>query len=108
MYLYGIIIAYICTKIIFGKIKSRKKPNIIINIPPFIINSKVIIFNKHIHHWLIFFIILLLLLIFRKNMSKYKSIYKFSIGFSLYMIVHGLQYKDAFDFKNRPYLFNTI
>ena len=41
-------------------------------------------------------------------MSKYKSIYKFSIGFSLYMIVHGLRYKDAFDFKNRPYLFNTI
>ena len=104
MYLYGIILSYIFTRIFFGKIKSGKSPNILINIPPFIINSKLILFNKHIHHWLVFLIILLLLFIFRKKLSKYKSFLEFSMGFSFYMILHGLQYKDAFDFTNKPYI----
>ena len=103
MYLYGLIISYIFTKIFFGKIKEGKAPNILITIPPFIKNSKVVLFNKHIHHWLIFLIILLLLIIFRKNLSKYKLFLEFSIGFCFYLIIHGLQYKDAFDFTNRPY-----
>lgn len=100
MYLYGFLFSVLITKVFFGKIKSGGKPNIIINIPPFIIESKIIILNKHIHHWVIFSLILIGLVIFKK---KYNNFIKFIVGFSIFMIIHGLQYDDAFNFTNKPY-----
>lgn len=103
MYLYGFLFSVLITKVFFGKIKSGKKPNIIINIPPFIVESKILIFNKHIHHWVIFSFILIGLFIFKKKQQKYNNLVKFIVGFSIFMIIHGLQYDDAFDFTNKPY-----
>ena len=58
----GIFIGLFFISIFFGyKIEEKIKPKININLGPFVKDSCIIIFNKHIHHWLISLLILFVL-----------------------------------------------
>jgi len=97
---YGLFAAYSYTKYMFGSIREGEKCTINVDIYPFIKNSKLYIFDTHIHHWLWSSCILLLLLYIKTNsLYKYNMI-KFMIGFCIVMIFHGLLYKDAFVFDH--------
>ncbi len=54
-FILGCILSMIWILHFFGtRLKPKTKPKIKINIPPFIKDSHIILFNKHIHHWVIF------------------------------------------------------
>ena len=93
--IFGIIIGLIFIFINFGfEIKTKSKPRIKINIPYFIQDSRIIVYNKHIHHWLISLILFLIIVHINNN----NSLCYILEGFFISLIVHGLLYKDAFDF----------
>ena len=91
----GIITIYI----FFGtEIKCGATPNILINIPPFIVDSKMFIGNIRIHHWLLG--ILVFLICFILHLLKYdSSVLYFLYGFTKILMIHGLFYQDCFDFR---------
>ena len=94
-FIFGIIIALIFVFVSFGfEIKTKSKPLIKINIPPFICDSHVIVCNKHLHHWFISFI-LLSIIFYVNNDNSFCYILE---GFFISLIIHGLLYKDCFDF----------
>lgn len=96
-FLYGIIVSIICLYIFFGSdIKCNSEPNIKIDIPPFIIKSKIVIFNKHVHHWIIGIIFIVILSIMHLYFDY--SIMYFFQSFSIVLVLHGLLYQDCFDF----------
>ena len=94
----GIITGLIFILSVFGiKFEAKKKPKVLLNIPLIgMIDSRIIIGNKHIHHWLIFTVILLLSMI---DMGVDNRIVEVIRGFSLIMVIHGLMYADRFDFE---------
>ncbi len=97
-FLLGCILSMIWILHFFGtRLKPKTKPKIKINIPPLIQDSHIILFNKHIHHWMVFlvvFIISSILLYFYNH--KLLNIIQ---GYSLIQIIHGLSYNDRFDFS---------
>lgn len=94
----GLIIGVIFVLSVFGKsFIAKQEPKIKIDIPLIgMKESRIIIGNKHIHHWIIFTVILLLSMI---NMGVDKRIVEVIRGFSVIMVVHGLMYADRFDFE---------
>ena len=98
LYLFGAMLSTIWILYFFGPFhKTKAKPKIKVNIRPFIKDSHLILFNKHIHHWLIFFVLFIVITI----LDNYKpmKVYKILQGYSFVMVVHGLSYKDRFDFS---------
>jgi len=94
-FIFGIIIGLIFVIVSFGfEIKTKSKPRIKINIPPFIQDSHIIVCNKHLHHWFISFILLSLVFYLNNN----NSICYILEGFFTSLILHGLLYKDCFEF----------
>jgi hypothetical protein len=97
--LFGILIGIIYIIIIFGyRFKCKSCPSLKLNIPFLgIKNSKLVVYNKHIHHWLLFSMILCgSLFIILEN----QTIIYFIQGISVSLIIHGLIYEDRFDFQN--------
>tara|TARA_Y100000741_G_C18226181_1_gene547920 strand:+ start:671 stop:976 length:306 start_codon:yes stop_codon:yes gene_type:complete len=94
----GAIVGIIFVLLVFGnEFIAKKEPKIKIDIPLIgMKESRIIIGNKHIHHWLIFTVILLLSLI---DMGVDKRMVEVLRGFCVTMIVHGLIYADRFDFE---------
>ncbi len=91
----GIIFSVIYLYIFFGsKIECNTEPKIKINIPPFIVNSKISINGLHIHHWIIGVFLLILLFILHFFMDC--DIMYFLQSFSIVLILHGLLYQDCF------------
>lgn len=99
IYLSGLLMGVITIYIFFGvEIKCGATPNILINIPPFIFNSKIYIGNFRIHHWLLGILVFLICCIL--HLLKYEnSILYFLYGFTKILIIHGLFYQDCFDFR---------
>lgn len=98
LYLFGALLSGIWILYFFGPFhKTKSKPKVKVNIKPFIKDSHLILFNRHIHHWLIFFVIFIIITI----LDNYKpmNVYKIIQGYSFVMVVHGLSYKDRFDFS---------
>lgn len=92
----GIFIGLFFISIFFGyKIEEKIKPKININLGPFVKDSCIIIFNKHIHHWLISLLILFVLYIQKSR----NSLYYILNGYFIVLICHGLLYDDRFDFS---------
>ena len=101
-FLLGSILSIIWILCFFGtEIKEKSKPKISINIKPFIKDSSLILFNKHIHHWLVFLIVFIIIIIIKKSnkINKYDYILNILMGYSFVQILHGLRYKDRFDFS---------
>ena len=95
-FIFGIIIGILFIVISFGTdVKEKSKPKIKINIPPFIQDSHVIVCNKHLHHWFLAFISLTVIY----NLNNNSKIYYILEGFMMSLILHGLLYKDCFDFS---------
>ena len=95
-FIIGVLCSSICLYIFFGcEIKCNTEPNIKINIPPFIVNSKIIIFEKHIHHWIIGLIFLFISFIISILVNS--DLVYFVQSFSIVLILHGLLYQDCFD-----------
>jgi len=96
--LIGVLIGIIYIINFFGyRFICRTCPRIKVNIPFLgIKESKLIIYNKHIHHWLFFSVILCLTLFIR---LKNQQIIYFLQGLSVSLIIHGLIYEDRFDFS---------
>ena len=94
----GAIVGIIFVLLVFGnEFIAKKEPKIKIDIPLIgMKESRIIIGNKHIHHWLIFTVILLLSLV---DMGVDKRMVEVLRGFCVTMIVHGLIYADRFDFE---------
>lgn len=94
----GKIIGILFVLMVFGsEFVARKVPKINIDIPLIgMKESRIIIGDKHIHHWLIFIVILLLSMI---DMGVDKRIIEVIRGFSITMVGHGLMYADRFDFE---------
>tara|TARA_B100000902_G_scaffold154186_1_gene150699 strand:- start:188 stop:493 length:306 start_codon:yes stop_codon:yes gene_type:complete len=94
----GAIVGIIFVLLVFGnEFIAKKEPKIKIDIPLIgMKESRIIIGDKHIHHWLIFTVILLLSLI---DMGVDKRMVEVLRGFCVTMIVHGLIYADRFDFE---------
>lgn len=92
-FMCGILFSVIYILICFGlKIEEKSIPKIKVNIWPFIKNSSIYIFDKHIHHWLVALIVLLIL-----QVQPYRNaIYYLLNGFFVILMVHGLLYKDRF------------
>jgi hypothetical protein len=98
-YLIGIIIGLLHIIITFGlTISPKTKPYININLYPFIYESRVILFNKHIHHWLIYLILYISTYYINHNKYSLELIYLIR-SYSIVMIIHGLLYNDCFDFN---------
>jgi hypothetical protein len=98
-FLFGIIASIGWLYIFFGSdIKCDTDPKIKININPIIINSKLYIYGKHIHHWFVGLILLCILLVLYLYID-YDFMY-FLQSFSIILILHGLLYQDCFDFDN--------
>ena len=94
--LYGLILAFIYSKMILPK-KEGMPTNLNLTLCPVIYKGMVIIkINKnkaiHIHHW---FIYLLILIINNFLKNKLPDIF---IGFCYGMIIQGLSYKDRYNF----------
>ena len=66
--------------------KRKIKTKISINIKPFIKDSSLILFNKHIHHWLVFLIVFIIIIIIKKSnkINKYDYILNILMGYSLF------------------------
>ena len=95
-YLIGIVIGILHILITFGIcLEAGSSASVDVNIRPFIQNSRVIICNKHIHHWLIYLI--LFLLTFYINFNDHLS--RIIKSYSTILICHGLLYSDRFDFS---------
>ena len=95
-FILGVILGVLFVFISFGTdIKEKSKPRIKINIPPIIKDSHIILFNKHLHHWFIAFLSLCLLYYLNDN----NKIYSILEGFMMTLIIHGLLYRDCFDFS---------
>lgn len=94
----GAICGIIFVLLVFGNdFIAKKEPKIKIDIPLIGMKaSRIIIGDKHIHHWLIFTVILLLSLI---DMGVDKRMVEVLRGFCVTMIIHGLVYADRFDFE---------
>lgn len=95
--LLGFITCIIYISIFFCN-KAGTPPSVSFNIKPFIKNSSIYIFNKHIHHWLISLNILIItipLQIFNKHPN---NILCFSNGFFLMFLLHGITYDDFLTF----------
>jgi hypothetical protein len=93
----------VCFSIIYilgffgNEIKCKSDPKIKINIPPFVRNSHLYIFNKHIHHWFLNTIILCIISFIQFFIDL--KIFYFIRGFNIIQILHGLLYQDCFDFS---------
>jgi hypothetical protein len=96
----GIIISYIYSLFILPK-NEGSEPLLKPTIYPILYKGMVIIPYSddkaiHLHHWIIYLFICLL--------SIYYFIPKLFIGFSLGLLLQGIQYKDSFNFIcNNPY-----
>ena len=96
----GIIISYIYSLFILPK-NEGLEPLLKPTIYPILYKGMVIIpYNKykaiHLHHWVIYLFICLLSIIY--------FIPEIIIGFSLGLLLQGIQYKDRFNFIcNNPY-----
>lgn len=99
LYVLGLISSLIILYIFFGsEIKCGSEPKIILNIPPFIKNSKIYIGKFHLHHWLLGIILIIICCILK--LLKYNSGFLYFInGFSIMLVIHGLFYQDCFDFR---------
>ena len=98
-FLFGILISILYLYICFGcEIECNNEPKIKINIEPIIINSKLYIYGKHIHHWFVGLTSLCILLVLHLYID-YPLMY-FLQSFSIVLILHGLLYQDCFDFDN--------
>ncbi len=99
IYISGIIFAIIYLYFFFGtEVKCGTIPKIILNIRPFIQNSKIYIGNFHLHHWLLGVIIIIICCFFKIINYNNKLLY-FLNGFSIILVIHGLFYQDCFDFR---------
>ena len=95
-FILGVIFGILFIVISFGtEIKEKSKPKIKINIPPFVKESRVVILNRHFHHWLIAFLSLCILY----YLNDESKIYSIMEGFMMILIIHGLLYRDCFDFS---------
>ena len=97
-YVIGCMISVLWILFFFGPFhKSKENPRVKINIKPFIKDSHLIVFDKHIHHWLIY----TLVLVAAAALNKYKplNVLKVLQGFCFLMVLHGLSYKDRFYFS---------
>ena len=98
LFFLGICIGIIFILLFFGtSIVEKSEPKIIINIGNIIRNSSIYLFNIHIHHWIIGTVLLLGIIL----MEQYYSAKSFSVlkGIAIVLIIHGLMYKDRFDFS---------
>ena len=95
-FLLGLILGLLFVYICFGfEIKEKSTPKIKLNFKPFIIDSQIIVFNKHLHHWFIAaFSLIFLQVLFPKN-----NLYHLLVGYLIILVMHGLLYKDCFDFN---------
>ena len=101
----GKIIGILFVLMVFGdEFIAKKVPKINIDIPLIgMKESRIIIGDKHIHHWLVFIILFTIIIIIKK--MKKNIIYKLDnilnvvLGYSFIQILHGLRYKDRFDFS---------
>jgi hypothetical protein len=99
LYIYGLLMGVIVIYIFFGiEIKCGVTPKIIINIHPFIVDSKIYIGNTRIHHWLVGILVFLICLLLQL-LNYENSIIYFLYGFTKILIIHGLFYQDCFDFR---------
>jgi hypothetical protein len=100
-YLIGLIIGILHVFIVFGtNLDAGSKASVNINIYPFIKDSRVIIFNSHIHHWLIYFILFLLTFYIDSNSIGINTCLLHIIrSYSIVLVYHGLLYSDRFDFN---------
>jgi hypothetical protein len=95
-FLLGIILGIIFIIICFGfQIKEKSTPNIHINIGSFIKKSHIILFNKHMHHWIIGSTAFIIFSILKKYYNY--SIFTILQGYCIVIIFHGLLYEDCFD-----------
>ena len=95
-FIFGVILAFMFIIVCFGfNITAKSKPKIKINYHPFIVDSHILICNKHLHHWLISFILFTIVYFINRN-SRILYIME---GFFMTLIIHGLLYKDCFDFE---------
>lgn len=95
-FLLGLTLGLIFVLVCFGyEIKEKSTPKIKLNYRPFIIDSHIMICNKHLHHWFIAAISLIFLqAFFPKN-----NVYYLLVGYLIILVMHGLLYKDCFDFS---------
>ena len=100
-HLIGIVVGILYILIIFGtRLDAGSKTSVNVNIYPFIQNSRVIIFNKHIHHWFIYLILFLLTFYIDFNSIGINDHLLHTIrGYSVVLIYHGLLYSDRFNFN---------
>ncbi len=103
--LFGVLIGIIYIINFFGyRFICKTCPKIKINIPFLgIRKSKLILFGKHIHHWLFFSVVLCMTLFIR--LKNQYLIYLLQ-GFAVALIIHGLIYEDRFDFSIDSNKFN--
>lgn len=96
--LFGVLIGIIYIINFFGyRFICKTCPKIKVNIPFLgIKNSKLVLFGKHIHHWLFFSVILCMTLFIR---LKNQYIIYLIQGLAVALIIHGLIYEDRFDFS---------
>ena len=100
MYIYiGIILSILYTRYMYGNIEPKKYPKIKLSINPILKDGHFRFFNYHLHHWILFLLLLVFLLSIKVSKEFNYNLIRLLIGFSLYMIIHGLQYEDAFDLK---------
>ena len=99
LYIVGLISSVVVLYIFFGsEIKCGSNPKIMLNIPPFIKNSKIYIGNFHLHHWLLGILIIFLCCLL-KLINYDDGFIDFMNGFSIILVIHGLFYQDCFDFR---------
>ena len=97
-FILGVFISIIYIISFFGSdIECNSDPKIKINIYPFIKNSHIYIFNKHVHHWFLNTIILCIVSFIQIFFDL--PIFYFIRGFNIIQILHGLLYRDCFDFS---------
>lgn len=103
-FLLGLLSCFIYILFFFGtNIKAKSNPKVKINIPPLIVDSHIMLFGYHIHHWLISMILLIIMGIiyflvnFKRNSYVLNTIVFFT-GFFLLFMFHGLLYPDCFKF----------
>jgi hypothetical protein len=101
-FLFGAFLSCISILLFFGtNLIPNQIPKIKINIKPFIQDSRIILFNRHIHHWMfflgVFFTSSFLFLFYKLQILNVIK------GFSFILILHGLGYKDRFDLSTREF-----
>ena len=91
--IYGFIICLLYINFVFKNKAGEPPKRFNISFGNIIKNGSIYLFNKHIHHWLISLIILCFT--FKKNDQ---IIFGIINGFLFLFLIHGLSYKDCFEF----------